>query len=89
MEVVDFFGGFWSQNTKENLPKNPPEIRQPETKNPPAHDPPVGGVFRAWVLGHSSGHGRGSRAEMHCSCNLSAAPGGRTRFAAHPSRQHF
>ena len=41
-----FCGGFlrwifWSQNTKEkSANKNPPEIRQPKTKNPPAHVPP-------------------------------------------------
>ena len=84
--AVDFRGGFfWSQNAKE-IRRN---IRQPKTKNPPAHDPPeirqpnpkirrktyqqirlsnlqvhagflrwrsiaLGGIFRAWILGHSS-----------------------------------
>ena len=80
---------FWSQNTKEkSTEKIRRKIRQPKTKNPPAHDPPksasqaqksaakptnksslsnlqvhagffrlrriaLGGVFRAWLLGHS------------------------------------
>ena len=104
-----FFGGFlrrifWPQNAKEkSAEKIRRKIRQPKTKNPPAHNPPeirqpgpkirrktyqqirlsnlqvhagffrlrriaLGGVFRAWILGHSlaaSGHGRGSHAEMH------------------------
>ena len=89
--AVDFCGGFfWSQNAKEkSAEKIRQKIRQPKTKNPPAHDPPpkirqpnpkircktyqqirlsnlqvhagffrlrgidLGGVFRAWVVGHS------------------------------------
>ena len=86
-----FCGGFlrwifWSQSTRKSAEKIRRKIRQPKTKNPPAHNPPeirqpgpkirrkpyqqirpppsthqvfrlrriaLGGVFRAWILGHS------------------------------------
>ena len=39
---------FWSQNTKEkSAEKNRRKIRQPKTKNPPAHDPPEKSPFQA------------------------------------------